>query len=165
MADEVGPENFLIGALLVLPAGELRRRVDAAIAREGFSDYRVTHQPVFQWLSPNGDRITDLADRVGMTRQSMGELVDYLAARGYLERVPDPTDRRAVLVRRTEKGWAINAIAQRVVAETQEEWARALGRSDFQTLLQLLRRLVVFIGGPTGASGYPRRQRGGRRWS
>ncbi len=163
MADVVGPENFLIGALLVLPAGELRRRVDAAIAAAGFSDYRVTHQPVFQWLSPNGDRITDLADRVGMTRQSMSELVDYLVARGYVERVPDPTDGRAVLVRRTEKGWTINAIAQRVVEEAQQEWARALGQKEFQTLLQLLRRLVVVIGGPTGAAGYPRLQRGGRR--
>lgn len=98
-----------------------------------------------------------------MTRQSMAELIDYLAARGYVERVPDPTDGRPVLVRRTEKGWAINAIAQRVVRQTQEEWAQALGQDDFQTLLRLLRRLVVFIGGPPGASGYPRRQRGGQR--
>jgi DNA-binding MarR family transcriptional regulator len=161
--DPVGPENFLIGALLTIPTGELRRRVDAAIANEGFSDYRVTHQAVFQWLSPDGDRITDLAERVGMTRQSMSELVDYLVARGYLERMPDPSDRRAVLVRRTEKGWAINAIARRVVEETQEEWRRALGEKEFQTLLQLLRRLVVVIGGPTGAAGYPRRQKGGQR--
>jgi DNA-binding MarR family transcriptional regulator len=98
-----------------------------------------------------------------MTRQSMSELVDYLVARGYLERLPDPTDGRAVLVRRTEKGWAINAIARRVVEETQEEWTRALGEKEFQTLLQLLRRLVVVIGGPTGAAGYPRRQKGGQR--
>lgn len=157
------PDQAMIGALLAVPAQEIRRRVAAALAVDGFPDYRPTHQAVFQWLSPDGDRVTDLADRLGMTRQSVSELIDYLEERGYVERMPDPKDRRAVLVRRTERGWRVNQVARGVVEEVQTGWAQQLGREDFDTLVRLLRRLVVLIGQPLGAAGHPRTRKAGAR--
>lgn len=154
-------DEVMIGALLAIPSLEVRRRVVAALAAEGFDDYRPTHQTVFQWLGPDGDRVTDLAHRVGMTRQAMAELVDYLVAHGYLERVPDPSDGRALLVRRTERGWAVNRVARRVVEEMQAEWARALGSDEFANLLRLLRRLAEVIDQPAGVAGHPRTRSGG----
>lgn len=159
MADPHDGDEIMIGALLAVASLELRQRVGAALAAEGFDDYRPAHQPVLQWLGPDGDRVSDLAARTGVTRQSMAELVDHLEAGGYVERVPDPSDRRAVLVRRTERGWAVNRTARRVVEETQAEWARALGQEEFDHMLSQLRRLAALIQRSTGVAGHPRTRR------
>lgn len=154
--------DVMIGALLAIPALELRRRGVSALKEDGFEDYRPTHQVVFQWLGPDGDRVTDLAERVGMTRQSMAELIDYLEEHGYVERVPDPTDRRAQVIRRTERGWAVNRVARRVVEAAQVEWAQALGKEDFDDLIRLLRRLAAVVNTGAGVAGHPRTQPSGR---
>src|SRR4030088_3742510 len=133
-------DEVMIGALVSIVWLELRQRVNAALAAEGFADYRPTHESVFQWLGPNGDRVSDLAQHAGMTRQAMAELVDYLEATGYVERIPDPSDGRAVLVQRTDRGWMVNRTARRVVEETQAEWARALGSEEFAPLMSHRRR-------------------------
>jgi len=91
-----------------------------------------------------------------MTRQSVSELIDYLEKRDYVERVPDPRDRRAVLVRRTERGWNVNRVARNVVEELQAGWAQQLGREDFDALVRILRRLVAVIGQPLGPAGQQR---------
>src|SRR5260370_19971305 len=94
-------DNYLVGALLVIPNQVLRRRVAAALAEE-FPDYRPNYEAVFRWLGPEGDHISDLADRAGVTKQSMGETIAWLERHGYVERVPDLRDGRAAIVRRTE---------------------------------------------------------------
>ena len=66
-----------------------------------------------------------LAERAAMTKQSMAELVAHLERHGYVERVPDPSDRRAKLVRATERGGEVYEIARQVVAEMEREWTRA----------------------------------------
>jgi hypothetical protein len=74
-----------------------------------------------------------------------------------VERVPDPTDRRAVLVRRTERGWHVNAIARQAVAEVQEEWEAQLGAQEYTHMLAALRHIVTLIAPPTaGVAGHPR---------
>ena len=101
---EIEP-GFLIGALLWLPADEVRRHVQEVFEESGFTDIRPAHHSVFGLLNPDGDRVVGLAERAQTTKQAMGYLVAYLEERGYLERVPDPDDGRAKIVRRTEKGW------------------------------------------------------------
>jgi DNA-binding MarR family transcriptional regulator len=76
----------------------------------------------------------------------MGYLVDYLVERRYLERVPDPTDGRAQIVRRTARGWAVNRLARRVVAEVQAEWTAGLGEDRMTQLLARLRDLAHLLG-------------------
>ncbi len=69
------------------------------LARAGFADIRQTHGAVFQHVGIGGSQGRQMAKRAHMTKQSMAELVLYLEARGYVERVPDPADRRARVVR------------------------------------------------------------------
>ena len=156
---EAAPDDpvarYAIGALLALPVHVLRQRVAAALA-EDFPDYRPNYEAVFRWLGPHGDRISDLAQRCGVSKQAMGETIDWLEQHGYVERVPDPSDGRATLVRRTELGWHINRIAREQVEAAQAEWARTLGEADFAQLLQLLRRLVRLLDHPAGVAGHPR---------
>ena len=68
----------------------------------------------------------------------MGELVAHLERNGYVERVPDPDDRRAKLVRSTARGSELYAIARRFVAEVEAEWTERLGQRKMGTLRELL---------------------------
>src|SRR5262245_9084281 len=67
---------------------------------------RAVHAQVFEGLDPGGTRLTALAERAQMSHQAMGAMVDELVLHGYLERVPDPADRRARLIQATERGRA-----------------------------------------------------------
>jgi DNA-binding MarR family transcriptional regulator len=139
-------DGFLIGSLLGIPYDMLGKRVEEGYLEAGFADLRPAHSPVFRFLSPDGDRVTDLARRAGTTKQAMGYLVEYLIGRGYLERLPDPTDGRAQIVRRTARGWAVNRTAREVVAAVQAEWAAAIGEARMSVLLDVLRDLVAALG-------------------
>lgn len=130
-----------LGILLRTPFQEVVRRVSAGLAEAGFDDLRPAHTAVFQHIEAGGSRLTDLADRAQITKQSMGYLVDYLEQRGYLERRPDPSDRRAALICLTDRGWAQIHAALATIAALEQEWTRALGRQRMQQLRQLLTEL------------------------
>jgi DNA-binding MarR family transcriptional regulator len=152
---QLGP--LMIGALVTIIDHEGRRRVTAALHSQGFLDFRSTYQEVFMLTRAEGSRITELAELAQITRQSMSELVAELERRGYVERIPDPTDRRAVLVRRTARGWQVNAIARQVVEEAQREWAAQVGEREYMQALAVLRKIVAIIASPTvGVAGHPR---------
>jgi DNA-binding MarR family transcriptional regulator len=154
-SDQLGP--LMIGALVTIIDHEGRRRVTAALHAQGLLDFRSTYQEVFMLMRAEGSRITELAELAQVTRQSMSELVAELERRGYVERIPDPTDRRAVLVCRTARGWQVNAIARQVVEEAQREWVAAVGEREYMQALAVLRKIVAIIAPPTvGVAGHPR---------
>jgi len=62
-----------------------------------------------------------------MTKQSVGEVTSDLEQRGYLERVPDPSDGRAKIIRLTDRGRAAQALGQGVIDEIEQEWAERFG--------------------------------------
>src|SRR6476620_9130241 len=74
------------------------------LERTEFADIRPTHGCVFRFVGGSGLRLTLLAEMAGMTKQSVGEVVDDLAARGYVKRIADPEDKRAKLICLTERG-------------------------------------------------------------
>jgi DNA-binding MarR family transcriptional regulator len=76
-----------------------------------------------------------------VTKQSMAELVTHLERHGYVERVRDPSDGRAKLVRATRKGNQLYSIAREFVADTEAEWTRRLGRQKMRRLRTLLEEL------------------------
>lgn len=134
-----------IGILLREPFQEVVRQVGAGLAAAGFDDLRPAHTAVFQHIEADGSRLTDLAARAQVTKQSMGYLVDYLEERGYVERRPDPTDRRATLICLTDRGWSQVRAALAIIAALEEEWTRELGAdrmNDLRDALVELRRLT-----------------------
>ena len=76
-----------------------------------------------------------------MTKQSMAELVAHLERHGYVERVPDPADRRAKLVRPTARGRELYATAREVILEIEREWTARLGGAKMRQLRELLQAL------------------------
>jgi DNA-binding MarR family transcriptional regulator len=119
------PENL---AILLREAFEaMHDRSVARLAERGHSAVRPAHEAVLQYLDDAGTTVSVLAERARMTKQSMAELVRHLEAHGYVERIPDPEDRRAKLVRATDRGREVFAIAREFVVETEQRLTEALG--------------------------------------
>ena len=110
-------------------------------AERGHPEIRPVHGNVMQFLDDDGTRVSVLAERAQITKQSMAELVSRLEALGYVERVPDPSDGRAKLVRATPRGRELYAIAREVVAELEAEWTEQLGEVKMRQLRALLSEL------------------------
>jgi DNA-binding MarR family transcriptional regulator len=130
-----------IGVLLRGPYQEIVRRIADELADAGFDDIRPAHTAVFQHIKADGSRLSELAQRAQITKQSMGYLVDYLEARGYVERRADPSDRRASLIFLTERGWDQIRAALTIIAGVEEEWERSLGARGMRELCKHLARL------------------------
>lgn len=110
----------------------------ARLAAEGFADVRPAHLAVFQHLGSGGVRIGELAVRARLTNQSVGYLVDSLEELGYVERVPDPADRRARVVQLTARGWEEMAACGTALAEIEKLWAERIGPQRFRQLRKML---------------------------
>ena len=100
---------------------------------------------VFQFLDDEGTRVSVLAERAQITKQSMAELVAHLERHGYVERVPDARDRRAKLVRATPRGREVYGIAREFVAELEAQWADRLGERKLRRLRELLEELNAVL--------------------
>ena len=133
------PEN--IGVLLREPFLALTDQVHERLAEAGYPEIRPAHGTVFQFLDDEGTRVSVLAERAQMTKQSMAELVAHLEAHGYVERIPDPSDRRAKLVRATRRGRASYPVALGAIADTEARWTDRLGESKMRRLRKLLEEL------------------------
>jgi DNA-binding MarR family transcriptional regulator len=130
------PENLAI--LLREPFRTMSEQLIERLAERGHAEVRYAHGNVFQYLDDEGTRVSVLAQRAGMTRQSMTQLVEHLERRGYLERVPDPADGRAQLVRTTARGREVFAIVREFVAETEQRLETRLGTAKLAQLRALL---------------------------
>ena len=125
----------LLGVGLDQFSGQLDERVAAA----GYGDIRPGHGCVFGGIDPdNGSRLTDLAERAMMTKQSVGEVTSDLERLGYVERVPDPDDGRAKLIRLTPKGREAYAIGQLLIDEVERDWAQRFGEEGVTALREVL---------------------------
>lgn len=109
---------------------------------QGFDDIRPSHSvSVLRTVDPEGTRPGELARRAGVTPQAMAEFVRHLEARGYVERVPDPTDGRARLVRLTARGREASAAAHVVFTAIEDRWKRTLGARRYTQLKEMLGEL------------------------
>ena len=134
-----GTGNF--GTLLRDPALAANELITALLAERGFGDLRLSHTAIAQHIEDSGSRVTDLAERAQLTKPSVVYIVNDLERLGYVERVPDPADGRAKLVRFTKRGIQAQQAGREIVAQIERDWSRALGRRDFATLRELLQRL------------------------
>jgi len=117
---------------------DLERRV----ADTPYNDIRVTHGCVFGNIDPDGTRLTDLAARARMTKQSVGEVTSDLEQRGYVERVPDPSDGRAKIIRLTERGRAAQTLGVGLIDEIEQEWAERFGAERVAALRDALEAIT-----------------------
>jgi DNA-binding MarR family transcriptional regulator len=133
-----------------LPIGQLLGRLLHSFRRElyeraregGYDDIRAAHLQVFGAVDWTGTRLTDLAARSNMTLPAMSELVDELQRNGYLERRPDPHDRRARSIRLTRKGRRFLVEGLRAVQEIEARYASVVGEDRFAVMVAALGDLI-----------------------
>jgi len=94
------------------------------------------HVHVTRHLALEGSRLTDLAQRAGMTKQAMGDLVDQCEAWGLVTREPDPLDARARRVKFTGSGLAWLAAFREAVAQAEAEFRAEVG-ADVATVVSI----------------------------
>jgi DNA-binding MarR family transcriptional regulator len=131
------PEPLNIGLLLYLPYRAMENRVIDALRAAGVG-LTVAQMKIAQRIGPEGTRLTELAAQAQVTKQTAGFLVDQLEQQGYIERVPDPTDARARLVRFSMQGERMVPTAAAAVTEVEQEWARFLGTERMNALREIL---------------------------
>lgn len=129
-----------IAALL----GQALRRIRSEIlatSEEEYPGLRVSHYRLLDLIPPDGARITDLAEVATMTKQGLGQHVDYLQKLGYCESARLPTDRRVRLVRRTPLGDQAVAFSRAAIARVEQSWSTQLGPTRYTHLRQTLQQL------------------------
>jgi DNA-binding MarR family transcriptional regulator len=131
--------------------------VSAELAAEGFTDLRPGHCLLLYRLSAGQRQMTELAQRAGVTKQAVSLLVDQLQAAGYVERTVNPADRRARVLRLTDRGEAAAAGVNRCYQRIRERWAGAIGNDRIRDCAQTLADMHAVIAGepagPTGPTG------------
>jgi DNA-binding MarR family transcriptional regulator len=118
--------------------GELYER----LAEEGHRDLRPRHSAVLAYLDEDGVRATELARLSGRDKQVVGRIVDELEEAGYIERRPDPSDRRAKLIVPTERGLEQIRLRDEIVAEIERRHAEAAGPRVYAEFRNVLRGIV-----------------------
>lgn len=141
MSRPASPTPSLIGALLRVPAQAIHRRLIIELNAAGFEDLRVPHMAVLQFPGPDGARPGVLAERAGMSKQAMNQLLRSLEGLGYIVRSDAPDAGRARIVRLTKRGRAAYAKMADILQDIEREWSAVLGPQDFTQLKRLLVRV------------------------
>jgi DNA-binding MarR family transcriptional regulator len=134
------PDQPNVAVLMFVAHRAMEQRVLSALADAGY-DLTPAQARLFQRIAPGGSRLTDLAERAQITKQSAGFLVEALEAAGYVRRVPDPTDARARLIQLAPRGRRAVEASQNVVDDVLAEWSGHLGPRRMRALTEALTSL------------------------
>jgi DNA-binding MarR family transcriptional regulator len=130
--------------LLDAALDEFADRLNKRLAAAGYADIRISHGCVFGNIDPDdGSRLTDLAERAHMTKQSVGEVASELEQRGYVERVPDPTDGRAKIIRLTDRGREAHRTGRRLIDDLEHDWGERFGVERVAALREALEAITA----------------------
>jgi len=130
-----------VGQHLLEVAKDFQKRALAGFSADGHAGLQPAHQAVLTHLRISGTRLTELARRASMSKQAMGQLVDELERLGYVERVPDPTDGRAKIVRFTQVGLELIKDGTDIATAIQREYAELIGKRKLHLLREILEEL------------------------
>lgn len=123
----------------------LQSHMVEAAHRHGHPEVKQSHNAVFATLLESGNRATDMAERAGITRQSMGEIVREMVDLGILEMRPDPDDRRAKLVTYSEHGLEFARDGYQHLIDLEKRFAEEFGEEEYELARKVLERLVPLL--------------------
>ncbi|KAB2446300.1 MarR family winged helix-turn-helix transcriptional regulator [Bacillus thuringiensis] len=108
----------------------------------GFEDIRPVHGFMFKCITPNGATGIELAEYLGITKQAVSKMVDYLEKSGYVVRKAHPTDKRGKIIVLTERGWLVVKAKEKILTEIEQRWITNIGTERMQMLKEDLTKLV-----------------------
>jgi DNA-binding MarR family transcriptional regulator len=139
-----------VGALLRLCFEHARARVHQAIREAGCDDLHETHLRLFTYPAPDGVRPSEIARRLGMSRQAANHVIAQMESLGYLERRDDPDGRRLVYL--TPRSWKVTEAIWAAMRDLQAEWRAELGSERFEVFIGALRQLAAAPPAPVPAA-------------
>jgi DNA-binding MarR family transcriptional regulator len=137
------PSQPLIGLLLRLVYQHYAQEIETALREQGFDDVHPAAANVFPFVPPDGVTVSELADLAGVRKQTMAQAVDQLERTGYVERRPNPHDRRSRLVFLTERGASVTPVTHAAAGRVEERWAELTSPEELAELRASLLRLMT----------------------
>jgi DNA-binding MarR family transcriptional regulator len=132
--------------LLIELAKDFERRALQKCHQRGHTKIRRSHSSLFSNLGFGAVRLTELAERAGITQQAMGKLVKEMERVGYVKRHIDEADKRAKIIQLTELGEQLVHDSMEIVDEITSEYVQSIGLEDFESLNNLLKHAVKKLG-------------------
>src|ERR1700694_835009 len=156
------PRTGILGRMRSIERA-VHREMQEQLARGGYPNVRIPHIALLAHMTTSARRLTEFAELMHVTKSAVSQLVSDLERQGLVERVADPTDGRATLIRATPRADEGFRIARKRLAEIEREWARRTGSQRLTELDRTLEELEqwqddVLPAGPRG-----RGRRDGRR--
>lgn len=136
----------LLGLLLRLLHQHWSQSIEAALNEAGFGDIRPPHANVFAFVPAEGIQVSELAQLSRVRKQTMAQVVEQLEEMGYVERRPDPRDRRGRLVFLTERGQAVRPVGATAGRRAEQHWAQLTSPETIQALRASLEALLAELG-------------------
>ncbi len=143
MAIKPTPTDLL--PVLILASRAQVEAITTRLRARGFDDVTPAFAIIMPLLDDTGVRATALAQRAGVTKQAMSQLIKVLEERGYVVQTADPSDTRAKVVRLTKRGLALDMACSDVRNELQAQAVALLGKKDVVRLEQSLSKLTAML--------------------
>ena len=137
-----GERSPYVGATLGVVWQWVRDQLYAGVVAAGYDDLTAAHVGLWRYPGLDGLRPSQLADRVGITKQSVNDLLGHLEQHRYLMRVPDAADGRARVIRLTSKGRRLQETIYAEAGAAQLRIAEILGPRRFAQLHDSLELLT-----------------------
>ena len=138
-------------ALVLMQLNALVRFIDLkmleAIRLAGYNDLPNSHRAVLSHIRADGSRATDIAQKEGLSKQSISDIIYVLVKAKYLKRVPDPQDKRAYRLVLAERGQTMIMQAMEQLVDVEQQLAQLIGADLYQTFALHTERLWFLLGG------------------
>lgn len=143
MRDRASLSRDNLGFLLAKASQRWNERLAERLRQAGFPEVRPSFGSVLvPLLEEDGLRMGELAARARLSKQAMTTLVRSVEDAGLVVREPDPTDRRAALVRLTERGRTFRPVAEQALLELDDRLRASLDEAELDRLAHALRKVV-----------------------
>lgn len=131
-----------VGRLFLRASRSFAALATRKLRERGHEGLGATHTALLPHVDLEGTRATMLAERAGMSKQAVGQVVRDLERQGYVERLPDSEDGRATLVYFTDAGWRFLRDAGEIKREIEAEYSAILGEERMLLLRSALNELL-----------------------
>lgn len=153
MSNADPPPPLTVGSMLRSAWTELIEDVFERLGTAGFDDLRPVHRPILRDMLMSNLRPSELAARLGLSKQAVNDLVRELETKGYITLEPDRADGRAKRIVATERGRRVSEMAQASSDAVGRRWAERVGEERYAVFQEVLREIVAAPRAESAESG------------
>ncbi|MFJ8415658.1 MarR family winged helix-turn-helix transcriptional regulator [Bacillus paramycoides] len=108
----------------------------------GFGDIKPAHGFMLKCISLDGATGIELAEYLGITKQAVSKMVDYLENNGYVMRQTHRTNKRGKIIVLTKRGWLVVKTKEKILAEIEQRWSESIGAERIKMIREDLTKLA-----------------------